>query len=96
MKARGCVAHAFLKRFSAALGGEDPHHLQLWDPFCESVSTENRKNGIPKSIQKSILEKYRKSIPKGHQNDPKLTPKTHMFHTFSKKAQMRETIVFTT
>ena len=35
-------------------------------------------------------------MPKGYQNDTKSIPKTLIVHTFSNKAKMCETIVFTT
>ena len=59
---RGCV-------FGALRGGpwapKGMPHIQFAGPFWEPFSTKNRKNGIQKSIQKSMPKKYRKMMQKG-------------------------------
>ena len=84
MKNRGSVADAFLER---PLGAKNEHRPLFPGPLRRPFSTKNRKNGIQKSIQKSMPKKYRKIMKQAPKMMRKWMPKSMIFDTFSKKAK---------
>ena len=75
MKNRGCVADTFLERFWRDLERKVLPNLILLGSILDQFSLKNRKNCIPKNIQKSMPKKYRKLMPKGSKMRPKWSPK---------------------
>ena len=56
---------------------------------------QSRKKRCPKNDIKIEAKKEGKMMPKGSKIMPKLMPKSLIFHTVSKKAELLETICFT-
>ena len=69
MKNRGCVEDVFWVRFLKRFGLKVGANL---DPLWRQFSVKNWKKGIRKGIQKLMLKRYRKSMPKGCQNEAEL------------------------
>ena len=76
LKIQGLVADAFFERLGRHLGSKMTQILAAAGTLLATIFVQKSKKAVKKDIQKSMLGKYRKMIPKGAQMMLKWMPKS--------------------